>query len=117
MGDTDSGPIPFSTTSAEDRRRLWQAFNHNEARIEDLEQHLPRLVQDTIRAAMPSSLLSDEEHQWIKLAIERESQVISFRRAVIEKTVGGLIWALIAGFCTLGWVMLKEFFAGHGWKP
>ena len=41
--------------------------------------------------------LSDEEMQWVRLAIEAESRKIRFRDAVIEKTLGSLVWSGIAG--------------------
>jgi len=47
--------------------------------------------------------LSDEEMQWVRLAIEAESRKIRFRDAVIEKTLGSLVWSAIAG---LGFLFL-----------
>lgn len=41
--------------------------------------------------------LSDEEMQWVRLAIKAESRKIRFRDAVIEKTLGSLVWSGIAG--------------------
>lgn len=49
--------------------------------------------------------LSDEEMQWVRLAIEAESRKIRFRDAVIEKTLGSLVWSsyfyLFVGFIFL----------------
>jgi len=50
--------------------------------------------------------LSDDEQQWVRLAIQREAQSIKLRQAIIEKTLGGLAWAAIVG---LGWLLLDAF--------
>lgn len=59
-----------------------------------------------------ATVLSDEEHQWVKLAIKREAQSILFRQKVIDSTATGLLWLLIVG---LG-VLVKEWLNAHGLK-
>ena len=63
------------------------------------------LISDIITAleSKPVALLSDEEHRWVKMAIQKEAQSIELRKAIIEKTLGGLVWMLVAGF---GYVLL-----------
>jgi hypothetical protein len=56
--------------------------------------------------------LTEEERQWVRLAIAAEARKIKFRDAVIEKTLAGLVWAGIAG---IGYVLL-DFFRNHGLK-
>lgn len=56
--------------------------------------------------------LSEDELQWVKLAIEAEARKIRFRDAVIEKSMTGLVWSAIAGF---GYILL-DFFKNHGLK-
>jgi hypothetical protein len=56
--------------------------------------------------------LTDEERQWVRLAIAAEARKIKFRDAVIEKTLTGLAWSGIVG---LGYVFL-DFFRNHGLK-
>jgi hypothetical protein len=58
------------------------------------------------------SELTDEERQWVRLAIAAEARKIKFRDAVIEKTLTGLTWSGIVG---LGYVFL-DFFRNHGLK-
>lgn len=58
-------------------------------------------------------VLTEEERQWVRLAIQREGQSIRLREAIIEKTLGGLIWAAIVGLGLLIYDGLKN----HGWKP
>lgn len=59
-----------------------------------------------------SNELTEEERQWVRLAIAAEARKIKFRDAVIEKTLTGLVWAGIAG---MGYVLL-DFFRNHGLK-
>lgn len=65
-------------------------------------------VAEVLRASTPQ--LTDEELQWVRLAIEAEARKIRFRDAVIEKTLGGLVWSAIVG---MGYVML-DFLKNHG---
>ena len=56
--------------------------------------------------------LTEEERQWVRLAIAAEARKIKFRDAVIEKSLTGLVWAAILG---AGYVML-DFLRNHGLK-
>lgn len=44
--------------------------------------------------------LTEEERQWVKLAIKKEAQSIALRQAVIEKSISSLIWSAIVGLGT-----------------
>jgi len=68
-------------------------------------------ITAALKAAQQADL-SDEEKQWVRLAIEAEARKIRFRDAVIEKTLTGLVWAGIVG---AGYVFL-DFFKTHGLK-
>jgi hypothetical protein len=57
--------------------------------------------------------LSADESRWVKLAIERESQSIALRKAIIEKSLTGLVWMVIVGF----FLILKDWAVAHGYKP
>lgn len=57
-----------------------------------------------------SSDLSDEERQWVRLAIAAEARKIKFRDAVIEKTLAGLAWSGLVG---LGYLIV-DFLRNHG---
>lgn len=73
-----------------------------------------QLIAD-IAAALKQSQqkeLTDEERQWVRLAIEAEARKIKFRDAVIEKTLSGLVWAAIVGF---GYIFV-DFLKNHGVK-
>jgi hypothetical protein len=70
------------------------------------------LVQKVIAAVKEQQHLTDEEAQWVRLAIKREAQSIALRQAIIEKTLTALVWAALIG---LG-IVLKEFLFNHGAK-
>ena len=70
-------------------------------------------IAAAIRIRSTDTGLSEEEHRWVKLAIQVEAQRIEFRKNVIEKTLMGLIWAGVVGlgYIILGWA------TNHGYKP
>ena len=68
------------------------------------------LIKDLTEALRSSSHLSEEEQQWVRLAIRKEAQSISLRQAIIEKTLIGLVWMGILGI----FYILKEFLFNHG---
>lgn len=78
--------------------------------IRDLSTQVANLRQEI--SEMVPGTLTEEEHQWVRLAIQREGQSIKLRQAIIEKTLTGLIWAAIVG---LG-VILLDYLKAHGWK-
>ena len=54
--------------------------------------------------------LTEEEQQWVRMAIQREAQSIELRRAIIEKSLGSLVWSAIVG---LGYLLL-DYLKGRG---
>jgi hypothetical protein len=75
------------------------------------------LISDIVTAIHKRSTdmavtLSPDEIQYVRLAIQKESQSIKLRQAVIEKTFTGLVWLVVVavGTILLGW--MKQ----HGYK-
>lgn len=62
--------------------------------------------------AAPKRELTDEEMQWVRLAISAQARKIRFRDAVIEKSLTGLVWAAIVG---VGYIFV-DFLKNHGLK-
>ena len=60
--------------------------------------------------ASQSNELSDEERQWVRLAIEAEARKIRFRDAVIEKSLASLVWLGITG---IGYLIV-DILRSHG---
>lgn len=73
-----------------------------------------QLIADLTTAlqSVQTATLTAEEAQWVRLAIEAEARKIRFRDAVIEKSLTGLVWAVIVG---AGYVFL-DFLRNHGLK-
>jgi len=70
-------------------------------------------VQDVaaaIQSAAPT--LSDDELRWVRLAIQKEAQTIELRKAIITKSLSGLVWAGLVGF---GYMVL-EWLRLHGMR-
>lgn len=59
---------------------------------------------------IPTSHLTEEEQRWVRMAIQREAQSIELRRAIIEKSLGSLVWSAIVG---LGLLVL-DYLKNHG---
>ena len=73
----------------------------------ELAAEIALIIQST-----PKKELTDQELQWVRLAIEAESRKIRFRDAVIEKSLAGLVWSAIVG---CGYILL-DFLKNHGFK-
>lgn len=103
--------------SLDDERRAvymqLESFGERLTRLEEGREEMRDTVREAISDSMPTPLLTDEEAQWVKLAIQREAQSIALRRAVIEKTLAGLVWAVLAA----GGLIIADYFKAHGWKP
>jgi hypothetical protein len=56
--------------------------------------------------------LTADEERWVRQAIEAQAQAQAMRKAIIEKTLAGLVWAAVIGLGVLVMTFLKE----HGYK-
>lgn len=71
------------------------------------------LISDLLVALKGSdTCLNPEEQQWVRNAIKAQNDMERLRKAIIEKTLAGLIWAAILG---LGYLIV-DFFRNHGLK-
>lgn len=68
-------------------------------------------VAAAIRLA--ESSLTDDEQRWVRLAIHAEAQSIQMRKAIIEKTLSGLVWAAIVALA----YVLVDYAKNHGFRP
>lgn len=70
-------------------------------------------IAAAVRLRVTDKQLSEEEQQWVRLAIKKEAQSIALRQAIIEKTLSGLVWAAVIA---LGG-MFMQWATAHGYKP
>lgn len=91
--------VPLNERRHEDR----------EAIIEALRDELVIAVREIINdAATRDHSLSEEEAQWVRLAIKAEAERAELRKAIIEKTLTGLVWSAI---CVVGVYMWEHITA------
>ena len=62
------------------------------------KEELFKLLKEVISEVVEAHPLSDEEVQWVRLAIQAQAQKKAFRQAVIDKTLlalisSGILWA------------------------
>ena len=71
------------------------------------------LISDLLVALKSNDTCLDrEEQQWVRNAIKAQNDMERLRKAIIEKTLAGLVWAAILG---LGYLIV-DFFRNHGLK-
>lgn len=87
-----------------------------ERRIDQHDAHVDVLVDRAVNKAvaqMTSTLLTEEERLWVKLALQAQAQRVKLRQSIIDKTLTALIWAALLWAGTI----LLEYIKAHGWKP
>jgi hypothetical protein len=77
----------------------------------DERQELLALVTTAVEAAVVNNRLSPDEIHWVRMAIQAEAERASLRKAIIEKSLAGLMW--IAIVAAGGW--LVDFVTSH-WR-
>lgn len=55
------------------------------------------VIKNAIKEAVEANPLSPDEIQWVRMAIENEARRAEYRKAIIEKTLGGLAWSALGG--------------------
>jgi hypothetical protein len=77
----------------------------------DERQELIALVTTAVEAVVINNRLSPDEIHWVRMAIQAEAERASLRKAIIEKSLAGLMW--IAIVAAGGW--LVDFVTSH-WR-
>ena len=77
----------------------------------DERQELLALVTTAVESVVVNNRLSPDEIHWVRMAIQAEAERASLRKAIIEKSLAGLMW--IAIVAAGGW--LVDFFTSH-WR-
>lgn len=75
------------------------------------KQELIELLKTAVNEAVEQHPLSTEEVQWVRMAIKAEADRAALRKAIIEKSLAGLVWLALA----TGGGYLVDFFVRH-WK-
>ena len=61
------------------------------------KDELTELLRQVVSEVVESHPLSDEEVQWVRMAIKAEADRAALRKAIIEKSLAGLVWICIVG--------------------
>ena len=69
-------------------------------------------IIEAVKAGLQAHPLSPDEVMWVRLAIQASVERAELRRAVIEKTLAGLVWT---GLCAAG-LFAISYFNAH-WTP
>jgi hypothetical protein len=77
----------------------------------DEKQELISLVTTAVESVVVNNRLSPDEIHWVRMAIQAEAERASLRKAIIEKSLAGLMW--IAIVAAGGW--LVDFVTSH-WR-
>jgi len=72
---------------------------------------LIQLVKTAVNEAVESHPLSPDEIHWVRMAIQAEAERAELRKAIINKSLAGLMWICIVA--AGGW--FTDFFMSH-WK-
>jgi hypothetical protein len=67
------------------------------------------MLKEVVAEAVEAHPLSPEEVHWVRLAIKAEVERAELRKAIIEKTLTGLVWTML---CAVG-VYFIDWFSAH----
>lgn len=89
----------------------------DEARQDQRDLHISMLVRGAVQEAVSEAIRINmpppEEREYLRLAVRRAARREELQRAIIDKSLAGLVWA---GLALLG-VIMYEYIVSHGWKP
>lgn len=74
-------------------------------------EELALLIKEAVAQATEVHPLTPEETQWVRLAIQAEAERAELRKAIIHKSLAGLVWLCLVA--AGGYVF--DFFTAH-WK-
>ena len=76
-------------------------------------EHLVESILAALKSNYPPpACLTDEEQHWVRMAIKEQSDRAALRKAVIEKSLAGLVWSGLVG---LGYLVV-DYLKAHGFK-
>ena len=81
-------------------------------RIASNEHLIASIIEAIKESYPPPTCLTDEEQQWVRMAIKDQADRAALRKAIIEKSLSSLIWSAIVG---LGYLFI-DYMKAHGFK-
>lgn len=87
-----------------------------EKRQDHLEDDLPAFIKKTFEETINNRVLTDEQREWVRLSVEAAGRRAQLQRAIIEKTLAGLLWVILAALGTAAYKQFMAWIVSHGWK-
>ena len=75
---------------------------------DQIKAELMALLKEAVLEAVEHHPLTDEEIQWVRMAIKAEAERAELRKAIIEKSLASLVWMALCGVGVLVWSGLKD---------
>lgn len=97
----------MSADSHHDGDQLAQMVEYIGRRQTALEERIGPLIEHSVKSYLSGASLTAEEREWIKGAIRAQSERAKLRQAVIEKTIGGLLWSMLMALGYALWSYIK----------
>lgn len=80
------------------------------------KEELLELVKEAVSSSVAVHPLSAEEIHWVRLAIEAEAKRAQLRDAIIQKTLVGLAWFVVAAIAVVVWDAVATAIHAHNGK-
>jgi CHASE3 domain sensor protein len=108
----------------DEREAFWKALHLNSDRITELEavvntrnEMMRESIQSAVRDAMPKTLVSDYEHAFLRMLMEREERSAKFQQRVIDSSVVWAVPTLLGGILWILWKLVSAWLSARGlWK-
>jgi alkylhydroperoxidase/carboxymuconolactone decarboxylase family protein YurZ len=85
-------------------------------RTDDLMSDLPKLITDAVEKAINNQpQVSEEEREFLALAVQAQAQRVRLRQAIIEKTIPSLVWMMVLGVFMFMKHVTEEYMKVKGW--
>ena len=65
------------------------------------------MVRAVVSEAITERCPTEQEQEWVRLAMKAQAQRVQLRNAIIEKTLTGLIWAMLLGVGYAVWEYIR----------
>lgn len=103
---------------SDDFEALNEAISDLRRVIDTRTDFMQESIRQAVREAMPVTVLNEDEHRWVRMAIQRETSAAEFRKKIIESTTLWAVIALVVLLMTSLGALVREYAIKHGmWAP
>ena len=98
-------PDDFATIPIERQVRIIRdMMGAEERRLDRTIDELPELVKHAVLEALKERpQMTEEEHEYLKIATKAAAQRVKLRAAIIEKSLSGLVWLMLSAIGFAVW--------------